>query len=413
MGPMCFDAKGVMRLNLPATATAVVLLTFGTDAAALLNDQVEAYVAETVTNDNNVFRISKDRDPRTFLGSDEKSDTFTTTTFGVNLDMPVSRQRLQAGASVNQTRYSRFTDLNYSGRNGRVAWLWQAGDQLSGQLGYSDTAALASFSNFSRRSANALKTQRAYGNASYLLTPSWQLQGGLVSQTLRNGNSARQENDVDLLAADVTANYISAANNKIGLSLRQETARYPTRQVVGGTSVDNAYLQRSLGVVTDWTITGKSHVNARIDQVRRSYDQFGQRNYNGTTFSASYDWKATGTFTLVAVAHRDISLTEDIQTSFVLIKGVSLRPSLDLSEKTKLSGLADYSVRDYLGDPGLTLGVTPSRSDRVRTLGATLSYQALRSLSLQLTGQFETRSSNVALSDYSARVVNLNARLAF
>jgi len=389
------------------------LLTFASNAFALWDDQLELFVSETVATDSNVFRISKDQDPNTFLGSSRKDDTYTSTVVGFNVNVPVSRQRFQAGTSWNQVRYNRFSDLNYLGRDSRLLWLWQAGDQLSGQLGYTETTALASFSNFQGRIADPLKTQRAYGNAAYLLNPSWQVQIGLAGQTQRNGNALRQENDVDLRTADVAVSYISSASNKLGIGFRQDDARYPHQQLLGGLLYDNRYTQRGLGVFTDWAVSAKSHLNARVDRVRRSYDQLSQRDYSGTTYNATYDWAATERLALAVMAQRDISSAEDIQTSFVLVNGVSLRPSYELSSKIKLSAVADYSTREYLGDPGLPSGITAGRVDHVRTAKGMISYQALRSLTLQLSAQHESRTSNVPLSDYKANVLSINARLGF
>ena len=393
------DARAWLRLG----AVAAGLLAVASDAAALWGDQLEVFLAETVTSDSNVFRRS----------SAEERDTHTTTTAGFNFDIPVSRQRFQAGASWNQVRYNRLSDLNYLGHDGKAIWLWQFGDQLSGHLGYTETAALASFDNFGDRLANPLRTRRAYGDAAYMLTPSWELQAGLANQTQRNGNAIRQVNDVDRQNADLTINYVSPASNKIGLSLRQEDGDYPNRQLIGATLYENDYVQRSIGAVTDWTITGKSHLNARVDRVRRSFDQLSQRDYNGTTFRAVYDWRATGKLALRAIARKEISNTEDIQTSFVLVKGIALRPTFDVSEKIRLAAIADYSIRDYLGDPELALGTTTIRTNHVRRIGATVSYRPMRSLTLQLTGQHETRSSNVPLNDYTDNILSINARFAF
>lgn len=402
-----------LRAGSHLAAVAAGLLLVASDASALWGDKLEVFVAESVTSDNNVFRISKDRDPQAFLGSADKGDTYRTTSLGFNVDIPVSRQRFLAGSTWNQVRYGRFTDLNHLGRDTRATWLWELGDQLSGQLGYTETEALASFSNIQGRSANPLKTQRAFGNAAYLLTPSWQLQAGLAGQAQRNVNQARKENDVDLQTIDMAVNYITPAGNKIGIGLRQDDGRYLNRQSISGVLYDNDYVQRGVGVLAEWAVTGKSKLKARVDRVHRNYDQLSQRNFDGTTYRGSYDWQATGKLAVSALAQRDISPAEDIQTSFVLVQGFSLRPSFDVSDKVKLTASADVSTREYLGDPGLALGTATGRTDRVRSLTAGLSYRPMRSLTLQVSGQRESRSSNVPLNDYTARILNINARFAF
>ena len=118
-----------------------------TDAVALWDDKLELFAAQTLTRDDNVFRISSGLDPAAALGSSSKGDTSSTTSLGFNLDVPESRQRFQGGVTWNKTRYDRFTVLNWDGHQGQGIWLWQVGNDISGQLGYTETFALASLAN--------------------------------------------------------------------------------------------------------------------------------------------------------------------------------------------------------------------------------------------------------------------------
>lgn len=410
--------KGTLHLNYPLhvvrrhsglrLAISVVTLSltaFNVSAATAADDKVDFYVAEKVTTDSNVFRVANNR----------QGDTHLTTTVGLNVDKTLSRQRFLAGASLDLVRYNRFTDLNHTGRNARALWLWELGNQWSGQLGYAERKALGSFSSIPGRSSNNLKIQRVHGDAAYLLTPSWQLQVGIAQQAQRNSEQIREENDVDLQTLKMAVNYISPAKNVLGIGFTQDDGRPLHRQSVGVLSYDNTYTQRAIDVHTDWAITGKSHLKARLAQVQRDYDELSYRDYDGTTVHLTYDWQATGKLALSMLAQRDISPDEDIQTSFVLIKGVAFRPSYALSEKVKLMANADFSTREYLGDHGLAPGTMTGRSDRVRLLSATVSYQPMRSLTLLLSGQRESRSSNYRLADYAykANVLNLSARFTF
>lgn len=401
----------------PAALVASTLLLTATDASAFLGDSLELFVAETVAHDDNVFKLSNNLDPRTTIGSSSKSDTFYTTQFGANLDTTVSRQRFIANASLNQTRYQSFSQLNFDGYDAQARWLWQAGDQWNGQLGYSEVKSLASLSNvlsgnINSFTADALTTRRTFGTANYLITPSWQVTAGLAQTEQRNSDTIRQINNADVASANVDLYYISRAENKVGLSLREENGRMPVRQQINGVGYDNSYDQHSAGVVTDWNITVKSHLLARIDQVQRIHRELGQRDWDGTTAHLTYDWRTTEAFTLTAEAQRDIGNLEETNTSLVLIKGVALRPTLVLSEKTRVSALADYSIRDYVTDPFVALG-SPTRSDTVHTLGATLSYTPLAKLLIQLTGLHQTRTSNYQFGDYKSNYVSIKARYAF
>jgi len=407
--PVTQDRARPRLRSLGAIFFAAGLLMPVTRAFALWDDKLQLFAEEKVTRDDNIFRSSKDLD----------RDTYRTTSLGFNLDAPVSRQRFQMRYTWNATRYDRFTDLDSDSHDARAIWLWQFGNDASGQLGYTETSALASFAFTQSRTPDRLKTQQAFFNAAYMVTPRWRLQAGVRGLDQTNGDPLRQIFDVNVLYTDVTVSYVTPANTSVGLSARTEDGSFPNP----GSSADNAYHQDSVGVVADWTVTGASHVSARADRVRRRYAQVPQQDFDGNTARAQYDWKPTGKFSLAAVAQRDIYPYLDIGSSFVLVKGVTLRPTLSLTEKIDVSGTFDYGIRDYLGNPGLTSGASPSRTDRVRSATATISYRPARTLTLLMSAQREARSSNVVPNpaatpavlpvDYVVNVISITARIAF
>ena len=391
-------------------------------AFALWDDKLTLFAEEKATHDDNVFRISKDVDPAT-IGASSRGDTYRTTSLGFNFDVPVSRQRFQAAFSRKDNRYDQLTALNFTGHEARAMWLWQLGNDASGQLGYTETLALASFANIASPAniqisrPDPLKTQQASFNAAYLVTPRWRFNAGVSGLELTNGDTARQSLDLDVLYTEVALSYVTPANTSVGLSARTEDGRFPK-----SSGNDNAYHQSSAGIVADWTPTGASHLSARAGRLSRRYTQVLLQNFDfdGYTARAQYDWKPTGKLSLAAVAQRDIFPYQDIGSSFVLVKGVTLRPTLRLTEKIDVSGTLDYSSREFLPSPGQASGSSTSRTDRVKSVAATLSYRPARALTLLFSAQREARSSNfvppdpaVLPVDYVVDVISISARLAF
>jgi exopolysaccharide biosynthesis operon protein EpsL len=403
---------------LTAAIIAAGVLAPVTDAAALWGDKLELFVAETVTRDSNVFRLSSAPGPPV-AGSSSKGDTYRTTSLGFNFDVPVGRQRFTADLAWNDTRFNQFDFLDLTGHAGRAVWLWQVGGELSGKLGYTETLALASFANVQSGGVqsvvpNALTTQQAFFNAGYRLTPRWELRGEVSELKQSNELPARQVNDVTVDGGELTVNYVTPAKNKVGFSARVDEARYPNPlDTGGGVLVDNAYRQQIIGIVTDWTPTGHSHIIARAGRVSRSYKQLPQQDFEGPTFNVTYDWNPTGKLTLTALAVREISTTEEVTVGLVVVKGAVLRPTLRLTEKIRMSGTFEYSEREYRGDPGLTLGNVTTRTDQVRTAGVTATYRPIRSITLEMAWLRETRSSTDPFGDYEANVVRAGARIGF
>jgi len=387
------------------------------DVSALWDDRLELFVSGKATRDDNVFRISSYSDPATVLGTTSKADTYYTTSLGFNLDVPVSRQRFQGSLAWNQTRYDRFKILDLTGHDARATWLWRAGDDFDGQLGYTETLALASLANIQSGvqsgTPNPLLKQRAFFNGGYRLTPRWRLGGELSRLEQSNEAATSKVNDVNLDSAGVSLTYSTPSNNQVGVTLREDRARYPNPQIVAGAPIDNAYRQQNFAIVTDWTPTGHSHLNAQAGFARRSYEQLPQRDLELPTYRLTYDWKPTGKLTLIAIAQRDISTTEEVTIGHVVAKGVALRPAFRLTEKINIGGALEYSERQYQGDPAMVLGTVPERTDRIRAAEVTAAYRPTRTIRLELSWRRETRASSVVFGDYEVNIVNASARLGF
>jgi exopolysaccharide biosynthesis operon protein EpsL len=390
-------------------------------ALALWDDRVTPFVEEKVTRDSNVFRLSNGVDTEALPGSPSKDDTYRTTSVGLNVDVPVSRQRFQLAYSRNFFRYDQNTQLDLNGYDGRAVWLWQVGNDASGQLSYTESVALASFANIAGVTPDPLKTRQGLFNASYMLTPRWRAQAGVGGFEQTNGDRTREANDISIVSGDASLSYATPANTAIGLGLRAEEGRFPDRVFVPksedpaglGSAFDNAYRQYGADLVLDWTATGISHLNARVGRVSRRNEHLPERDFYGTAVRIAYDWKPTGKLAVNMTVVQDISPYDDIKSSYVFVKGASLRPTLSVTGKIDLSAILEFSHREYLGDPSLAAAGAPSRIDRIRSATATLSYRPIRVLALQMSAQRETRSSTLQFGDYEVNVYTVGARLAF
>lgn len=400
---------------LRAVLVSVAVLVPTPDAAALWDDKLELFIAESVTYDDNVFRISSRADPVAIVGSPSRGDTYYTTSPGFNLGIPYSRQRFVGGMKWNYTRYNRFKVLDFDGHEGRAAWQWQVGNDLSGQLGYAETLALESLAN-SRAgiltgTPNSLETQRAYFDANWQLTPRWLLRGEASRLDQDNGLATRAVNDIIIEGAGLAVSYVTPAKNKVGVGARVEEGRYPNRPDLAANPFVDAYRQHNVDVIADYTITGHSRLRARAGWLSRSNEQLTQRDFEEGTFNIDYEWQATGKLAVNAVARREVSPLDETYSSFVLLTGFALNPTLRMTEKTTAALNLEYSSRDYLADPSLL--VVPARTDWVRTAALKFSYRPLRSLTVEMTLLYQTRSSTFPLADYEVAGANLGVRLGF
>lgn len=428
---MPFSESGSSRRTIGATGSALLLAAGAAafPAHALYGDRVEVFAAENVTYDSNVFRLPGDVDPGPIIGSSSRSDWSSTTSLGVTADLPYSQQRFQVDARGFATRFDRFGDLDYNGYNARANWLWALTSAVTGEVGASQSRTLSSFANMLVRQRDLVTSRNGWANGAWLVTPSWRVHGALTATREEHSTELRRAQDLERGSAEAGLSYVNAQDNRLGVAFRTEHGRRPHSitlapgtdgtvidvpggqlvEAPGGIEFNNEYDQRGVGVILHWVASGHSTIDARADYIKREYDQFTARNYSGPTFTGSWTWTPTAKLTFVTTAQRDIGPVEDINTSFVLVKGISFKPRWAITEKVAFTGNLDWSRWDYRGDP--LLG--GNFQHRIQAVGLGVSWRPLRKILFQAGWQHEKRESTRPLSDYDVDVFLIEGRIGF
>jgi hypothetical protein len=374
---------------------------------ALGDDRVRVSAGEEITQDDNVFRVSPAAAP-----SGGGEDTYRTTSVALDVDVPVEEQRFQGNFAVNSQRYDRFDALDLDAHDGSVRWLWKAGGNVDGTIGYRDTLALASLANVQAgvqtAIPNTLDTRASVLETVYRPAARWRLRGGWRSTDQANSAIEYRISDANIDALEAEADYVTRADNRLGLVIRSADGRLPNQQIVGTTFVDNSYSERSIAVLAQWAVTSKSRVAASVGRFERSYAQLPQRGYTGPTYDAKYEWRPTGRVVLEVSAHHGLSPYEEVQVGFVLS-----RLSLGLGDKVTLSLEGEQAHRTYLGDAGLVLGSLPPTSEDLALRSLAVSYKPTPKVELTATLYDAKRVSTLQFSSYSVDTGTLGVRVRF
>jgi len=401
-----------------ALIAAALLLSAG-DAFALFGDRLELFAQERLTYDDNVFRIARGVDPKPITGSQSTSDVYSTTSLGLNLHVPYSRQMFDAGWAWNIVRFNKFDDLDLTGHEGRAIWLYQLGNDLSGTIGYTDVKAQATFAGIGARVFDPVTTRTGYATAVYNLTPSWRLNAGVSELQQRHQNDTRKLNNGNFHYRNGGLAYVTSAGNQFGLLVTREEGEYPERPFIAGVSVvDNSYHQNGAGVFTEYQITGQSHLSARVERIKREYDNLPQRNFDATVGRIAHDWAYSGRLTTSTILRREVAPVDDLASNIALVRGITFAPTYLLTEKASLLGTYDWARRTYLQDPGITttdpliIATRPAGSqDRLWVLTVGVAYRYSRTLTFQTTYSHEDRTATYSFGDYKANVVFVQARV--
>jgi exopolysaccharide biosynthesis operon protein EpsL len=391
-----------------AAAAAAIALAVPAPAWALFQDHLEIWAAENLTHDSNVFRIS-DRQSPTVIGALKLSDTISTTHLGVTADFPISQQRLQASFDAFASRYRNFKDLDNDGHTARAQWMWGLMNKLNGTLGYSEAKGLASFANIQSRTPDRISTRQTWLTGVWQVNPSWRASGGIGAEQNKHSDLSRRLNDIEKTAADLGLAFVTPAETSIGLVARAETGRLPTATSINGVAFDNNYRQYGSGATLAWVATGHSRFDGRAEWVRRTYEQATRRNYSGPIGRALYTWTPTGKLTIVGAATRDFGPADDVQSSFVLVKGSYIRPQWTLTDKITIQGNLEYNVSYYRADPLTGLSFVHHE----RLYGASITYRPLPKFLLSAGVNRDTRFSTLPLGDFDVTVAFIEGRIGF
>jgi len=378
-------------------------------ASAASGDIVQPYVSASVVHDTNLFRLSSGRDPRLVLGSDSKSDTIKRVEAGVAVDYAVGRQQIILKGSAVQNWFERFNFLNYDGSDARATWNWQLGNLWQGDLGYTHSRSLTSFTQIQDRLRAVQNRQSAFASAVYKLDPDWRIRTGAGWSSFDAGLPQRRFFNRDEASASVGVEHVNEANNSLGVEVKHTEARFPGREVTPLSIFDNGYTQSQLNAVADWRYTGQSRFQGRLGYTQNRHKQLSMRDFNGVTGRLTYDWSVSGKTLVNTALWREVGPIDNVISTYVVTKGASLGVSWFPASKIFVKGEAAYKSYDFTGE----VSAGPHRKDDIRTISASLGYFPVSNVQLSLDGVVEKRGSTLDFVDYSSSNIVASVKVSF
>ncbi|MGH8771418.1 MAG: XrtB/PEP-CTERM-associated polysaccharide biosynthesis outer membrane protein EpsL [Burkholderiales bacterium] len=361
--------------------------------------------------DDNVFRLDDNESAQALLGESGRSDTIRQVGVGLRYDLPVSRQTFTLEARADNYDYDRFDELSHTAYLFGGNWSYQAGPDLSGDLGYRRTQHLTSFNEVQAQVRDLITRDRGYFAANYRVYPRLQVRGALEADRIDHDADTRRALDQRILTETFGVDYVSIRENTIGVQLQLKQGEFPNREVVAGTTVDNEYDEYEISAVTGWQFAPKTRFDGRLGYTDREHDQISQRDFSGITYRGTLAWAPTAKTLVDGALYREIASVEDLIASFVLTEGVTAGIAWAPTIKIVLQARAIYEDREYEGDPGLFLGTAQQRDETFRGLRLVAGYRATRAIDVSAAYEHGNRSSNIINNDYDYDLFSINVGL--
>ena len=369
------------------------------------------YAYTRVLNDSNVFRVSGDDEARALLGSTSRNDTIGYLGGGFETDWKLSRQHLLLDAEIERAEYDSFDELDHTRTKGRAAWAWQAGNLWSGEAGTLYTRRLRTFTQNSIPEKDMRTEKVGFLNGGYQIHPDWQLSAGVDYSDV--SYQERERLDRDSTAAKLEVKYRNTLNTRVGLRIKY-TDNDLNDDNINGISISNDYTETEISGLFYWEVTGKSKLEANLGYTDQSYDDLGERDFQGTTGRLTYDWSVTGKTNLGFSAWRETSSFDDEITSYVLTKGASVSPSWSATSKITVRGTVSYYNDDFKGENDIRVALGGQRRDD-DTLAYSFDVSWIPRNYLILTTGYrrEERDSSTSINDFNDSQYTAGIRLQF
>ncbi|MEW6514334.1 MAG: XrtB/PEP-CTERM-associated polysaccharide biosynthesis outer membrane protein EpsL [Pseudomonadota bacterium] len=376
-------------------------------------DVFNVSVSQTLTHDDNLFRLPAGVSPSTGGGSTSRSDTISQTGVRLTADKPVGRQVLHAAIGMTNVRYDRHRQLDGELTNYSASWDWTLGHLWTGALSWSRAQTIPGFSDYRAPVRDIVTTDAAAARAVLRLHPDWRLTFGAGSSQAAHSASVNAVGDSRVDSAETGVRYVPGTGKEFGLRLRHAEGSYPNRQQVGASLIDNGYREDGLDFDVIWQFSGASNFQGAIGQTRRSHNDVPGRDFSGTTGRLNWNWLPTGQTSFGFGARREIGAQDDLVATYTVTDAITVSAGWQPTAKLSFSATGELKQRDQQGDPASFVGGAPNRRDDDRIVSLGVGYAAMRDLRLSLSLREERRESNLTTSSYRTRQLALAATFAF
>lgn len=386
-----------------------------TYALASPDDTIRPYVASTLLYDSNFLRLSDSVDPVSVTGKSDKSEFVKQVAAGFDVDWTIGRQHIIVKGSVNQNWFQNFTTLDYTGWDTQAQWNWRIGNNLDGEIGYTNAQTLGGFGQLNNLVGNLTNNQRYFANAGYLFHPNGKIRLGLFRTEIEFDGTGRQFSNNTEDNAEANLQYLSPTGSSLGLRVIATDGQYPQRELTVGSTQDNAYTRMNYAMVWDWHSNSKTRIDGLVGYTQQDYANFGIRNFDDIVAELSLNWQASDKTLLALSARRQIAQADNLFSSFVLTQGVWFNLSWQSTPKIAIRLPMSYQQQDYLGGSGTSVTDFSfgQQKDKVGNIGFNVMYQPLDSISIGPVLNYEKRDSNNPASSYESKSAGVNLQADF
>lgn len=373
---------------------------------------VKPYISTSINYDDNVFRFSSPEQAKASFGSSNRSDYVKALNLGVDVNLRLSRQLVSLTANINENKYSRFSNLDNTGKAFGLTWDWRLGSNIYGVLSASKAEALAGFNETRSAVKNIRVIDKQSASINWNVVPDWTLYLNCERDNISNQESSSIQLDREDQMIESGIRYQSQLGTQLGLSYRMTDASFPGRTGLIKTIFGAQSSEKEVALNAAWLPTAKTRISTRLSHVKLDRQDSQLVNFNGFNQQWGIDYVATSKVNINLVAYQFLSPIDDVVSTYVKTTGIAINPSWNITSKVALRGNLRYAENAFIGSAAISNN-NIERLDTSTQAGISLIYLPTLKSQLELQYAGEKRTSNFIDAGYQFNQFNVLFRYGF
>jgi hypothetical protein len=239
------------------------------------------------------------------------------------------------------------------------------------------------------------------------LIPDWTINASRQQLSFENDAESFAFLDRDDEEYQVGINYLNQLNTNLGLAYRFVDSSFPNRLGFIQNILGDESTQKQIILTASWLPTSKTRLSARFAQVNLDRKNSTIEDFSGFNQRWGLDHALTGKINLSLATYKELTPVNDVFSTFVETKGVTINPVWNLTSKVLLRAGLRYEKQKFIGSSGLTLD-NEERLDETKEATLGLLYTPTTKSQVQLQYRGNERTTNLANADFKVNSLILS-----